>query len=131
MKWLIIVSFLLLLPAPGVKSNYCACLQKGIQPADVVSHRGPNVAKGNQAVTVEEKLASLKARCKRGTLVDGSGKPIYFFRLTGCWGNPPADYQEILEKQNRELIRLRKRYTVIEMTCNPSGEQISQNLPAH
>jgi hypothetical protein len=85
----------------------------------------PFTQKGKQAITVQEKLASLKARCKRGKLVDGSGKQIYFFRLQGCWGNPPENYQEILDKQNRELLSLRKRYTVIEMTCNPSGDQIS------
>jgi hypothetical protein len=76
-------------------------------------------------ITVAEKLASLKARCKKGMLIDGHGRQIYFFQLAGCWGNPPDNYQEILENQNTELIRLRKRYTVIEMTCNPSGIQIS------
>jgi len=127
MQCLIVVSFLFLLPAPGAKSKYCACLPKGIQAAVVVSYRGakPNLPGGKPEVTVEEKLKSLRARCKRGTLVDRSGKPIYFFRLTGCWGNPPEDYQDIMEKQNNELMRLRRRYTVIEMTCNPSGEQIS------
>jgi len=127
MQWLIIVSFLFLLPAPGARSKFCACLPKGIQASEVVSYRGagPALPGSKQEVTVEEKLKSLKARCKRGTLIDGSGKPIYFFRLTGCWGNPPEDYLDIMEKQNNELMRLRKRYTVIEMTCNPSGEQIS------
>ncbi|HAF13023.1 MAG TPA: hypothetical protein DHU55_03730 [Blastocatellia bacterium] len=80
--------------------------------------------KGKQTITVEEKLATLKARCRRGKLIDGSGKQIYFYQLTGCWGNPPTDYQEILDKQNTELIRLRKRYTVIEMTCMTSAEPI-------
>jgi len=85
----------------------------------------PGFQKGKQAITVKEKLVSLKARCKKGKLVDGSGRQIYFFRMTGCWGNPPDNYQEILDRQNSELIRLKKRYTVIEMTCNPSGEPIS------
>jgi hypothetical protein len=77
--------------------------------------------KGKQAMTVAQKLASLKARCKRGKLVDGAGKEIRFFHLKGCWGNPPEGYQEILDKQAGELATLKKRYTVIEMTCNPSG----------
>jgi hypothetical protein len=80
--------------------------------------------KRKQVVTVADKLASLKAHCKKGKLIDAAGREIRFFHLTGCWGNPPEGYQEILEKQNRELIRLRKRYAVIEMTCNPSGEMI-------
>ena len=127
MTWIILVSFLSLTISPAVKSSCCACLPKGIQPADVVSYGGakPGAEKGKPAITVKEKLASLKARCKNGRLVDGAGKQIYFFHLEGCWGNPPENYQEILEKQNRELIRLKKRYTVIEMTCNPSGEPIS------
>jgi len=102
------------------------CLPKGIQSSDVVSFRGakPFLQKG-KAITVGETLVRLKAHCEKGKLIDGSGKQIYFFRLKGCWGNPPNDYQEILERQNAELIKLRKRYTVIEMTCNPSGEPIS------
>ncbi len=73
------------------------------------------------SVTVEQKLVELKARCRRGKLVDRSGKEIRFYRLAGCWGNPPADYREILERQRRELEKLKKRYTVIELTCNPDG----------
>ena len=126
MHWLMIVGWLFIAAAPGARQSGCACLPQGIQATDVVSYRAakPGVQK-DKAVTVEETLAKLKAHCKRGKLVDGSGKQIYFFRLAGCWGNPPEDYQEILDQQNRELIKLRKRYTVIEMTCNPSGELIS------
>ena len=125
MQWLIMVSFLLVLPANSSKASCCACLPKGIESADVVTARfNPAMKKGKQTISVAEKLASLKARCKRGKLVDGTGREIRFFQLTGCWGNPPEGYQEILQKQNSELIRLRKRYTVVEMTCNTSGEPI-------
>ena len=34
------------------------------------------------------------------------------YKLKGCWGNPPRNYQEILERQEAELAILRKRYTV-------------------
>ena len=68
------------------------------------------------------KLKQLKARCRKGKLVDAKGKEIRFFRLQGCWGNPPEDYQEILTRQAQELENLRKQYRVIEMTCNESGE---------
>ena len=126
MQLLIIVSCLLLSAAHSAKPSCCTCLPKGIQSADVVAAAGfkPSMTKGKQVITVAEKLASLKAHCKKGKLVDGAGKEIRFFHLTGCWGNPPDNYQEILENQNKELTRLRKRYTVIEMTCNPSGMQI-------
>lgn len=126
MHWLIVVSFISLSFAPCAKTSRCMCLPKGIQSSDVVNYRGakPFLQKG-KAITVEETLARLKAHCEKSRLVDGSGKQIYFFRLKGCWGNPPNDYQEILDRQNAELIKLRKRYTVVEMTCNPSGEPIS------
>jgi hypothetical protein len=73
---------------------------------------------------VKEKLIAIKARCKKGKLVDASGREIRFYKLTGCWGNPPRDYQQILARQTEEIEKLRKRYTVIEMTCNPEGVQI-------
>ena len=104
----------------------CSCLPGGIKETDPVSYLSvkPGIRKGKQYTTVREKLVELKARCKKGKLLDGKGREIRFFHLTGCWGNPPAGYQEILNKQAQELASLKKRYTVIEMTCNPSGEPI-------
>jgi hypothetical protein len=67
---------------------------------------------------VSQLLTKLRARCKQGKLVDGTGREIYFYRLAGCWGNPPEDYQEVLEKQRNEIVRLKKKYTVIEISCN-------------
>jgi hypothetical protein len=98
----------------------------GVKPTDPISRIGfkPHTQNGKRYITVGDKLAELKAHCKRGKLLDGTGREIRFFHLTGCWGNPPDNYQEILERQNKELIKLRKRYTVIEMTCNPSGVPI-------
>jgi len=102
-------------------------LPAGIKETDIVGRLSvkPFAKKGKQFVTVKDKLTELKAHCKKGKLIDGSGREIRFFTLTGCWGNPPDNYQELLDKQSRELTRLRKRYTVIEKTCNPSGEPIS------
>jgi len=126
MQLLNIVSWLLLLAAPGATHPCCTCLPKEIQPTYVVSYQDDNPSKkGKHPVTVAEKLASLKAHCKKGKLIDGTGKEIRFFHLTGCWGNPPEDYQEILDEQSRKLAQLKKRYTVIELTCNPSGMLIS------
>ena len=117
-----IVSWLVLLADPGATPSCCTCLPKEIQPTDVVSYQDDNPSKpGKHAVTVAEKLASLKAHCKKGKLIDAAGREIRFFHLTGCWGNPPEDYQQILDEQSRKLAQLKKRYTVIEMTCNPSG----------
>jgi len=63
---------------------------------------------------VSQLLTKLRARCKKGKLIDGNGREIYFLRMIGCWGNPPANYQKLLEKQRNELTRLKRKYTVIE-----------------
>ena len=90
------------------------CLPKDVQADEVVSY-GRN---GKQNVTVEKKLIELKARCRSGKLVDAKNKEIRFFRVS-CWGNPPTDYLEIQKRESKELEKLRKRYTVIVMTCDP------------
>ena len=99
------------------------CLPENVKPTDVVSTRLAQSDGGAlvEKITVEQKLTELKANCKDGKLVDGAGTEIHFYKLTGCWGNPPRNYQEILQRQEAELAILRKQYTVIEMTCNPSG----------
>ncbi|MDQ6859645.1 MAG: hypothetical protein M3032_00600 [Verrucomicrobiota bacterium] len=76
-------------------------------------------------VTVEEKLAAVGALCSSANkLVDANEREITFYHLIGCWGYPPPDYRELLQKQRSELEELNKRYTVIEMTCNPSGAHL-------
>ena len=111
----------LLVPA---QNRFLACLPSDVKADEVVSIETVASKSGGQEekkITVKQKLIELKARCKNGKLVDRSGKEIRFYRLTGCWGNPPADYQEILERQSKEIESLKKQYTVIEMTCNPTG----------
>jgi len=104
--------------------RFGACLPEGIHADDVVSVQSKGSGGAVTKVTVKEKLAEIKARCRKGKLVDAKGKEIYLYRLAGCWGNPPEDYREILQRQVDELNRLRKRYRVIELTCNPSGTPI-------
>jgi hypothetical protein len=103
------------------------CLAKDVKTTDVVSAR-PVSLNGDEAVvkktTVKQTLKALKARCSKNRLVDGKGKQIKFYRLIGCWGNPPAGYGEILANQQKEIAELKKKYTVIEMTCNPGGVPI-------
>jgi len=106
------------------------CLPADIKLSDIVEATSARYARGQASgvpkITVEDKLNELKATCSDDNkLVDGNGKQIMFYHLTGCWGNPPADYQEILQKQRDELQKLKQQYTVIEMTCNPSGMPIS------
>ena len=90
------------------------CLPKDVTADQVVSYG----LKGTQKVTVEKRLIELKARCRSGKLVDAKGREIRFFHMS-CWGNPPPDYLEIQERQNKELAELKKRYTVIVFGCNP------------
>ena len=90
------------------------CLPKDVRPDEVVSFG----AKATQNLTVEKKLREMKARCRRGKLVDAKGREIRFFHPS-CWGNPPSDYLEIQERENKELADLKKRYTVIVFGCNP------------
>jgi hypothetical protein len=90
------------------------CLPKDVRADETVS-RG---FKGRQAVTVQNKLTEMNARCRKGRLVDSKGREIRFFHLS-CWGNPPENYQEIRRRETVELANLKKRYTVIEFGCNP------------
>ncbi len=68
--------------------------------------------------TVKDQLNAIGARCLRQKLIDRRGRQVKFYLLKGCWGNPPADYLEILDRQRDELKRMRKRYTVIEISCD-------------
>ena len=132
MSLLILVTAALLSTQPSTASNTDGCLPADIQPADVVSVQavpsGPNRAEV-KTITVARKLKELRARCRKHKLVDARGREIRIYRLLGCWGNPPEDYQEQLARQSKELARLRKRYRVIEVQCIPSGPQISRVRP--
>lgn len=100
------------------------CLPDNIRAADVVGHKKVTTTSGRtygKKVTVKETLKILKSRCVSGRLVDHAGREIRFYRVQGCWGNPPADYLEIMDNQRKEIAALKKRYTVVEMTCNPGG----------
>jgi hypothetical protein len=103
---------------PSKDQPWKACLPSDVNADEIVTVEQTKSSGGSQVkVTVGETLTKLKARCKRGKLVDAAGKEIRFFHLIGCWGNPPEDYQEQLDKQSRELKNLKKKYTVIEIQC--------------
>jgi hypothetical protein len=110
--------------------SLATCLPPDIKLSDVVeatsSGHANDQSVGLHKVTVEQRLNELKATCNSDhKLVDGNGKQIKFYHLTGCWGNPPQGYQDILRKQQEEINKLKEQYTVIEITCNPSGVPIS------
>ena len=99
----------------------CRCLPADIKKDSVVEVITRTTVNGlvKEKVTVRDILKKMKAKCRKGKLIDGTGKPVRFFRLRGCWGTPPENYQEILEKQEKEINELKKRNTVIEIPCNP------------
>jgi len=112
----------------SANTRVSACLPSGIDLDNVVV---PDPGKANQSpkknLTVRMRLLQLKARCKKGSLVDGKGRKIRFYSLIGCWGNPPADYAELLENQAREIRRLKKTYIVIQISCAQSNDPSSIN----
>ncbi len=103
------------------------CLESGVNEDDVVAVKTVTHKTGqsnSEKITVKQTLKKMRARCSRGKLIDHRGRQIRFYHLQGCWGNPPAGYLEILDRQRQEIASLKKRYTVIEMTCNPEGMPI-------
>ncbi|MDQ3472735.1 MAG: hypothetical protein M3447_03265 [Acidobacteriota bacterium] len=107
------------------RSRWQGCLPTDVDAAEVISVE-PSSGTGRAAkkITVTTKLNQIGARCRARRLVDAKGRQIHFYRLTGCWGNPPENYQEILDNQQKELAQLRRRYRVVEISCNPSGVMI-------
>jgi hypothetical protein len=106
------------LAMPVIDNSYpartFACLPNDVQLDEVVTYGRGSV----RTVTVERQLVEMKARCRRGKLVDAKRREIRFFR-PACWGNPPENYLEIRRRENEELARLKRRYRVIVFGCNP------------
>lgn len=105
--------------ASGQARQY-ACLPSGVD-GSTVARMDPA---SSRPVTISDELHKVKARCRRGRLTDRRGRQIVFYQLKGCWGNPPAGYDRILEEQGIELARLKREKTVIELSCNPGGQPI-------
>ena len=95
-------------------SKRLACLPKDVRADEIVSYG----SRGKSDTTVETTLVQMKARCRNGKLVDRKYREIRFFRPS-CWGNPPEDYLEIRQREDEELAKLRRHYTVIVFGCNP------------
>ncbi len=105
------------------KTNY-PCLPKGITLDTVVSATIAGTPQQSKKIYVKDKLKQLNARCSKKKLVDDEKREIKFYRLIGCSGiaYPPNDpHWKKMRKQDEEIAKLRKKYTVITLTCNPSG----------
>ena len=106
-----------------------SCLPTGVKTGDIVrvvelSSRSGDVRM--KTVSVAESLKSIKAKCSKGKLVDSKKKEIKFYRIEGCWGNPPEDYLEIQARQRRELAELKRKNNVIEISCNTEVMRLIQ-----
>jgi hypothetical protein len=114
----------LLLPVVGRtrSDRFSGCLPKDVNLKSKIQEESsePGSAKSKQKMTVEKKLIELGASCK-GKLVDKSSKEIRFVHLIGCWGNPPEDYQDQLDKQQAELSKLKEKFTVIAISCEQAS----------
>lgn len=119
MKSLFAIILLCSFSPAGASDSILPCLPENVAPDALVSGEGWKSAKGQtqKPVTVLEALRRIKARCQEGRLFDETGRQIYFVHLIGCWGNPPADYQDQFALQAREIQRLKKKYTVVEIPC--------------
>jgi hypothetical protein len=109
--------------------DYSKCLPTGITLETVVSTKDlgfdtTTMTRKVATIKLEETLSKLGGKCISGKLVDKTGKEIKFYQLQGCWGNPPVNYLGILENQTKEIADLKKKFTVVELTCNPSGGMI-------
>jgi hypothetical protein len=94
-----------------------ACLPDTFDLDEIIAYR--TTASGKEVtIKLKDRLAELKATCGDGKLVDRQKREIKLFRLA-CFGNPPADYDEIEQRQQQELSQLKKHYTVIIIECNP------------
>ncbi|MGI8918209.1 MAG: hypothetical protein ACR2H6_06370 [Pyrinomonadaceae bacterium] len=126
--WLKLLCILLLIAGASVaaqgSSRWQGCLPADIDATEVISLDPSSTGRAPKKITVTIKLNQIGARCRSGRLVDARGKQIHLYRLTGCWGNPPENYQEILDNQQKELAQLRRRFRVVEISCNPTGLMI-------
>lgn len=114
--------------ASSADARIASCLPAEIDLDNTVANEAVSAKQSpKMKPTVRTRLAQLKGRCSKGKLVDGKGRQIRFYHLIGCWGNPPADYLEMLDQQTREIKRLKKRYTVIQIRCAQSIDPASIN----
>jgi hypothetical protein len=93
-----------------------------VKPSDIVSAEWTRSEHPRLVtVTVAETLKKAKARCVDGRLVDRKKIEIRFYR-THCFGAPTTYAMETMQREQSELATLRKHYTVITMTCSPTGQ---------
>jgi hypothetical protein len=107
-------------PPRSMVTSPLKCLPNGIQATSIVF---AEIVNGKvKQTTVQQTLTRMSARCKGNQLVDGKGRKVAFFQFRTCGGAAPTP-QMIQERQQEQanLMDLKKRFQVIEMTCTPGG----------
>lgn len=126
MQSLLLLTFVVILATPlvtcGKADGFGSCLPDGLKLSTEILERtdSSSTETKSKPKTLESKLIEIKAKCKNGKLTDRSGKEIRIVQLIGCWGNPPEDYQQQLDRQQEEIKKLREKHTVIEVPCAPN-----------
>jgi hypothetical protein len=115
----LVLALTLLTPVSGAKTNrFASCLPEGVKlNSEILEESDGSTGAKGRPKNVASKLAELRARCKNRKLVTRNGKEIRIVQLIGCWGNPPEDYQEQMNRQRRDIEELRKKYIVIQIPC--------------
>jgi hypothetical protein len=106
--------------SPADREAITKCLPSGIRLDTIASAYGPE-----DKITVEQELAKLGAIAgKDGKLHDKSGREIAFYHEPAEQGTPwGPDHLKTWNEESGQVPEeeLRKKYTVITLTGNPSG----------
>ena len=118
----LVLMLTILTPVSSSKPDrFASCLPDGLKLTSELSEESDGSPSAKlKRKTLVMKLVELRARCRNGKLITRSRKEIRIVQLIGCWGNPPEDYQEQIDRQRREIEELRKKYIVIEVPCTPN-----------
>jgi hypothetical protein len=109
-------------PAPALE-GYSKCVPANVDlDSPVVVEDQSKRRRSTITTTVRSRLTQLRASCKKGKLF-ANRRQVYFYDLIGCWGNPPEDYLDLLKRQREEIDRLKKKYTVIQISCSDSSDR--------
>ena len=109
-------------PTPQKKVNYDRLPEKITLETevrkDILNSKGEVIS--FEVVTVEKRLDELKSRYKKNVLVDRKGKEIKFFEPL-CRGTSAGFEQDQADQKakDKELAKLKKKFTVISLYCDP------------
>ena len=99
------------------------CLPKNLHADDIISYAYDGTAAARPH-TLGQELDAHKARCEKGKLRDERGREIHFYRSELSGGRPSQRTLDIRDRENRELSRLRKRFTVIVLPSKVSSHPV-------